>query len=281
MHTYDFYLNERQMQNFYIKLVNVGFEAIAPNDSHGRDQRDYYLLQFVSRGRGTLICRSKQFSLGRHDIFIIPPGMEYAHYADSSEPYVLYWIGFRCKNPDVIDVIFEHIFYDEENPVMHSTVGIEDEVTAIYYEARKRSPNFLLIETKIFSIFSKIAAKYHSSSQLVYTSYFKKADDYISENLHEKITVKQLAEESCAIDVSELYRVFKKRTGMSPLRYIREKKIEKACELIQQTDMSYHDIARALGYEYDSLFYKVFRQIKGMTPSEFRSKSYVDVPCSE
>lgn len=50
------------------------------------------------------------------------------------------------------------------------------------------------------------------------------------------------------------------------------KRFERAVILLQQTELSVADIARTVGYENTSFFYRRFRQIYGISPKEFRKK---------
>ena len=94
---------------------------------------------------------------------------------------------------------------------------------------------------------------------------------YIVNHMAYTITVSELAEYQ-EVSVSEVYRIFKKNTGMNPHRYIEKVKMDKACEYIEDGDMNFTEIAHSLGYEYTSHFYKVFQRIKGMTPSQYQKK---------
>jgi transcriptional regulator GlxA family with amidase domain len=57
----------------------------------------------------------------------------------------------------------------------------------------------------------------------------------------------------------------------SPQEYLINFRIEKACELMQANLLSIGDIARSVGYDDPLTFSKVFRKLKGVSPSKFRS----------
>ena len=44
----------------------------------------------------------------------------------------------------------------------------------------------------------------------------------------------------------------------------------KACEMITNTTLSFHQIASILGYEHDSAFFQTFKRVKGIRPSEYK-----------
>ena len=67
---------------------------------------------------------------------------------------------------------------------------------------------------------------------------------------------------------------FKKQTGMNLSDFIKLKKIQEAEELLYETDKSLVAISDHLGFSSQSHFCRVFKEIKGMTPSEYREKKY-------
>ena len=74
----------------------------------------------------------------------------------------------------------------------------------------------------------------------------------------------------CAVSETVYRKQFKAITGISPIQYITRLKVEKACELLQEYDMSVNDISDFLGFNDLPYFYRVFKKITGFTPNEFR-----------
>jgi AraC family transcriptional regulator len=69
---------------------------------------------------------------------------------------------------------------------------------------------------------------------------------------------------------SHLCRLFKKATGGSPHQYVLKARMERAQELLSQSDTQMSVIADSLGFNSQSHFTRAFRQFTGRTPSEFR-----------
>ncbi|SFE89486.1 Response regulator receiver domain-containing protein [Paenibacillus catalpae] len=72
------------------------------------------------------------------------------------------------------------------------------------------------------------------------------------------------------MDPSYLSRQFKAATGENFIEYVTRKRMEKACELLRQSDSKVSDIAELVGYENQRYFSQVFKKFTGRTPSEFR-----------
>jgi AraC-like DNA-binding protein len=85
------------------------------------------------------------------------------------------------------------------------------------------------------------------------------------------LTTAALAEQ-CNVDRRDLLRLFRATTGMPPSQYIQETKLDKAKTLLTTSKLSMKQIAFEAGYATASHFSTKFRQLTGVTPSEFRDK---------
>jgi AraC-like DNA-binding protein len=65
--------------------------------------------------------------------------------------------------------------------------------------------------------------------------------------------------------------LIKKETGKSAHEFIQLKLIEVAKERIYDTKKSVSEVAYGLGFKYPQHFSRVFKQLVGMTPQEYRS----------
>jgi AraC family transcriptional regulator len=66
-------------------------------------------------------------------------------------------------------------------------------------------------------------------------------------------------------------RVFKQSMGMSPTNYIAERRIERAKELLNETELPISEIALRTGFSSQSHFHTAFRKLAGTTPRVFRA----------
>ena len=97
--------------------------------------------------------------------------------------------------------------------------------------------------------------------------------DYIYAHISSRITVEELAEYT-SLSTSYLSRLFKQNLGVSISDYIREKKIEKAQNLLRFSDFTYVEIANYLSFSSQSHFIQTFEHYVGMTPKQYRSSKY-------
>jgi AraC family transcriptional regulator, arabinose operon regulatory protein len=68
-------------------------------------------------------------------------------------------------------------------------------------------------------------------------------------------------------------RTFKKFTGMSPNRFIIQARLVRATRLVQDTDLTLSEIARATGYNDIHFFSRQYKRFLGHNPSDLRSQN--------
>lgn len=99
----------------------------------------------------------------------------------------------------------------------------------------------------------------------------KRAAIYIEEN-YTKDSI-SLNEVAGAVEVSANYfsTVFRRETGMTFTEYITKKRMDKAKQLLRQTERPSGDIAAEVGFKDSHYFSFVFKKTQGCTPREYRS----------
>ncbi|MFD0695191.1 response regulator [Paenibacillus sp. GCM10027628] len=98
------------------------------------------------------------------------------------------------------------------------------------------------------------------------------ACQYVSLHLTKKISLDEVAEQ-LFLNPSYFSRLFKKETGETFIEYVSRMKVERAKELLDQTNMSVAKICESLGYDNHSYFIKMFKTVAGVTPLEYRGSS--------
>ncbi len=95
---------------------------------------------------------------------------------------------------------------------------------------------------------------------------------YIKQNYAEEISLADLAG-ILPMSEGQFCRVFKQKMKMSPMQYLMRYRILQSCLLLQDTDDKIGEIANLCGFNNISYFNKVFLQIIGCTPKEYRANS--------
>lgn len=95
---------------------------------------------------------------------------------------------------------------------------------------------------------------------------------FARENLGEQIGLDDLCRAACT-SPSKLAAIFKTVEGTTPMGWVRDRRMEYACELLSDTGDSLADIASAVGFGRQSSFSEAFKQRFGVTPLHYRSQN--------
>lgn len=103
------------------------------------------------------------------------------------------------------------------------------------------------------------------------SEFIRHMDRFIENNLENNITVDDICAEF-HIRRTRLYSVAKDYLGCSIALYIRKQKIQHACRMLRETDKSINYIAEKVGFSDYGHFSRVFRQVQGISATNYRKK---------
>ena len=98
----------------------------------------------------------------------------------------------------------------------------------------------------------------------------KSAKDYAREHYTEASLSLQDVADHVGLSKNHFSRVFHKTTGMKFWDYVTQLRIEKAKELLKQSNRSNYEICREIGYESEFYFSKIFKKVVGIAAQEFK-----------
>lgn len=100
------------------------------------------------------------------------------------------------------------------------------------------------------------------------------AQQKIESSYHDTGTIEEMIKDIPA-SRRNMVRRFKQVTGITPIEYLQQTRIEAAKKLLLQTSLQMTEVIYNTGYNDPKAFRKVFRKTVGMTPSEYREKFQV------
>ena len=92
---------------------------------------------------------------------------------------------------------------------------------------------------------------------------------YIQDHFTEQLTTSEIAA-SVMISPSECLRCFHNTIGLTPIQYTKYYRVQRAADQLLATEKKIADIGSDCGFQEMSYFAKAFREIMGVTPSEYR-----------
>ena len=221
-------------------------------------------------------------TLREGDILILCPGVLHHFYPCEGERYIIQAEVTSVLNLREIDSILTII-----QPALLITRDlfpdvygrIRDLVTGIEKEYRKEDSFF---EASIYSMLTELfvlVGRSHTQAaqrfatddmrQKKYVEKFMAVCSYIDEHCTENLTLDDAASFS-GFSKYHFTRLFKQFTGSTFYKYLNQKRITRAERSLTDMSLSVTDVAMASGFSSMSAFIRMFKIMKGCTPSEFR-----------
>ena len=92
---------------------------------------------------------------------------------------------------------------------------------------------------------------------------------YMEEHLDEHLTIPALSRRAC-LSATTVKEGFRRLYGLPVHTWLRQRRMERAAELLHTTELSLEGVAKAVGYSSVSQFIAAFRQQYGLTPGQYR-----------
>ena len=278
--------NDRDAQ-WGLTVSTVGFEHILPGDSYptkghadgyyfdcsrGRTLNEYQLL-YNPEGEGIFqSAHVKPTRLMPGDMFLLFPGEWHTYHPAPEVGWKSYWIGFRGKN---MDDRVRAGFLTPDSPIYH--VGYSFTIEGLYkraYEAAVEEAAYSQqlmagIVNHLIGMMYSLEHNRELSKNQQQVDMISRARMRIRESLESDLTIQQIAEE-LGVSYSNLRKLFKEHTGLSPATYQQELRLLRAKELLTTTELSIKEIAYRLNFESPDYFSAKFKAKMGIKPSEVR-----------
>ncbi len=94
---------------------------------------------------------------------------------------------------------------------------------------------------------------------------------YIEKNYRKDITMEFISS-LFYLNRSYLSHLFHERTGEKFVDYLNDVRIEKAKDMLRDTDKKMYTIAKAVGYDNIKYFFRIFKKKTGLTPEQYRKE---------
>ncbi len=191
-----------------------------------------------------------------------------SYVADEKTPWHYCWVGFSGIDAPLL---LKKTPFTRENPIITAQNGdaIQKAFKKIWIARGYSFKDRTNMTGALYSALS-LFIDHEQDAQSPSARYFNRAVDYIKGNyFFYGLSVEQIAD-ILGITRSYLYTVFKDVCGLSPKEYITTYRINQACILLVQSEMTITSISYSIGFEDNLYFSKVFHKHMGLSPSAYR-----------
>ena len=264
-------LLNHQLSHLRVQLIFAKMSVCGPDWMKHRFTPSYNKLYLIHEGEGWLQIGQEQLRPVPGELVFIPGGIEQSYSVANGTPYTMQWCHFRSNLP------FARLF-QLFNIAKVVRAGEHRELQQWFYQLEAHRSDegpatSLKIQSALLAIISyfidhAITDRDQNSPddsivQLTQTIRF------IDLNLRKELTIEELSQ-NAHFHPNYFIRIFKRHFGMPPMRYIHERRLEKAKQLLGSTDLTVGEVADRSGFKDLSYFSAAFKKSAGMSPSEFR-----------
>lgn len=237
-----------------------------------RNNYNSLLITHIINGTFTFVKDGKHITARAGDTVILDCYKPHEYYTNDSFESI--WIHISGANS--FD-LFEEIEKGDGNLVKCRDIHHVKKLLFRIYDSISgvNPPSELNMSLDIYKLFAELLnpQSIKSKGEGNYEENIQEIQNYIAENLNEKLTVQGLADKTL-MSISHFSRVFKQQTGFSPYEYVLLTRLNKAKYLLQKTEMSVAAIAYETGFNSESNFICFFTENEGVSPGKFRKLKF-------
>lgn len=241
----------------------------------GRILKEFHFV-LITAGKGILESKTAgSLNIETGDGFMLFPG-EWHRYKPAQETgWTETWVGFSGK---IADFVMKAPFFERKKPVINNCANmlVKNLFNSLYQLISEEPFGYRRTASGIcLQLLSEICNIQKGSEVKVQASSLVSKAKYL---MHKKIDEEIDFHSFCknhGISYSKFRSDFKLETGFAPLQYFLLMKVEKAKDLLKNTDIRAKQIAYSLGFKSDHYFSRIFKLKTGLTPLNFRVKNSV------
>lgn len=243
---------------------------IAPEkDLLYRHTHSEYELLYILNGDVTHVVEDRKYKLHKHDLVLVRPNQYHFIQIDSSENYQRYNLLFDSEvlGFDIVDQLDRDIevISCRSHPVLTELFRKMDYYQSVLSQEDLQHMVSLLIQELLYNLLLTHEATGRAPTENLHPV-ASKALATINDNLFTIKSVEQVAQ-ALFVTESYLYRVFKRELKTTPLKYITEKRLTAARQLLHQ-GMPPTKVYEECGFDDYSTFYRSYRSHFDCSPSQ-------------
>lgn len=240
----------------------------------------YNKFYFIVDGEFYLRIDKKEYITRKGDLFLLPHNSNQSYYHISEKLASKYWFHFavhsdgkdlmeQIKTPFLLHLEPDSPAYRYVEDGMKRIVSWQD--SEMLFSALNRK--FDILELLAFFLENTRLEAIPQQEGISFSSLLTYIDEHLSQDLS--------VEELCGmmhLNYDYFIRRFKREMGMTSVAYINDRRVNRAKNLLQFTDLPIKQVAIQAGFSSNEYFARVFKKKTGYTPRWYREVAVAKAP---
>ena len=273
--------NEKEFDlnsDFFINFVDLKIDE----EEH---THNFIEIVYTLSGKGIHFIDGKEYKVNSGDVLII--NYHSKHIVKPSDNLKYFDVMFKPEfvsktlrgTEDIFLLLKLNDFVDlssliiKDNVLLHFEDGnrskIEFLINWIRDEQQSFAPSGELIMHSALSMLLSLIFRKMAQNQNIKLSVNEYLLDYFKKNCCNHLLINEVASK-CGYSKEHFSRIFKKYTGISPVSYLMDCRINMAKEMLVKTDKCIEGIMYECGFSNRTAFFKKFQNVVGCTPLRYR-----------
>ena len=263
-----------------LTIYHFGYHDCPPLHAFGPTTRSHFLFHYAHSGKGVFNSRDEKMQSTLFDVdagqgFMIWPGQVASYTADEKDPWSCSWVefdGLRAK-----EIVLEAGLI-AKTPI-YKGIGGEEQAkmeSALSFIAHSphAAPLELIGQCYLFlsSLIASSLSRRKTARNSLQDFYVREAILYIENHFREDIRIEDIAA-SCNLHRNHLGKIFKDSMGTSLRDFLIKYRVNKACELLKESNHTIGEIAEMTGFSNLFNFSRTFKVLMGIPPRQWKDKN--------
>lgn len=253
-------------------ITDIGFYPHAKNHYRKRKKGiNEHILIYCIDGNGSILIEDKEYQLEPNTFFVIHSQKAHAYWASQSDPWSIYWLHFGGERSAFFEESFGRIIWIKQSFKSRIDDRIEqfnELLTALELGFSIENINYAnLCLNSLLASFCYIET-YRAIKGYRGTNPIDQSIIFMQKNLNKTIKIADISNH-VKLSESHLTRIFRNKTGTSPMDYFINLKMQEAIRLLTNQSLKIKEVAFRLGYSDQYYFTRIFTKHIGSSPGSF------------
>jgi AraC-like DNA-binding protein len=273
LHTFDSELEK--LNGYETDFVKILYYDLPKNYSGTYQSYGYSRICTILEGEKHISVRNKEFTYDQNKALLLPSHSKVHMTIEKPTKALVFELSddliqtvvknanFQDTLPSIAQPLNEILISDQERNIK------EDIQQLIHIGSKEEERERFLIDLYAQKLVYHLL-HFKQTGSLIMTQTvnpMQRAIDYMEKHVHDPILISSVAK-VLGMSESSFSHAFKKQMGVTPQKYLKKVKINRAVTLLSEKSVT--DTAFELGYENPSHFIRIFKEEFGLTPKQFQ-----------